>query len=233
MSQIDILAPAAFAPVLTALGHAFDEKRTGSVRFLMGPAAGDAPESIMNRIAQPGHAQGVFLPISLMAKAEDMGKLRADTQRHVFVTSIAAAIPDGDAVPDLSTLEALDRHLSEVSRIGVSVAASGQFLRNKLFTCLPHATQIAEKVEEITGSVGEALREGALKIGFQQYSELVAEDGLHVITDIALEARNGTVICFATLVDAPDRQSVETFADFLTSPAATETLTRFGLSPAV
>lgn len=231
MSHITIIAPAAFAPVLTSLAKAFEETGEGSVQFVFGPATGDAPDAITNRVAQPEGAQGVFLPMALMAKIDAAGHLRAGSPRGAFVTSIAAAVPATAAIPDLSTLDAFDRYLGSTEFIGLSTAASGKFLRNTLLPSLPNGTAIVARVKEISGSVGEAVRDRKVSVGFQQYSELVAVEGLQVVTAIAPEARNDTTIGFAALAGAPNGKTIDAFASFLATPGATGIMKQFGLSP--
>lgn len=232
LPHITILAPAAFSSVLTTLAQAFEDTGEGSVQFVFGPATGDSPDAITNRVPQPEGAHGVFLPMELMAKVNAAGHLRSGSPREVFVTRIAAAVAAKAAIPDLSTLDAIDGHLGSTETIGLSMAASGKFLRNTLFPSLPNGAAIVARIEEISGSVGEAVRDKKVSVGFQQYSELVAVEGLQVITAIAPEARNDTTIGFAALVGAPSGTAVDTFASFLASSIAAGIIAKFGLSPA-
>ena len=226
--DLDVLAPTAFTAPLLALAEAFWVQTGMSTVFAWGPVSGPSPEAIVNRMTTGIAAQAVILPRAVAERSLEAGRVRQGRLFDLFVTTIAAAIPASAPQPRIEDMAQLEAYLQTRKSIGVSNAASGQFVTGTLLPGLrsgPHLQSLVRTFDH----VGRAVANGTIDIGFQQAIELTAVCGTTLL-QLPAEAQNPTVICLAELSSSANNTLIDHFARFVQSEAAAEILSRFGLT---
>ncbi|PJE53833.1 substrate-binding domain-containing protein [Marinomonas sp. BSi20584] len=226
-SPARILAPAAFSSALDE----FAKRMEGQYVFEYGPATGVSSTSITSRIEQGDSADFVILPMALAHKAIVAGHLKG-VAVPIFASTVAFCVSEASQSPDLSSDENLWQALLKASSIGISAAGSGRFFRDELLPKLLRKGGSVDKVVEFSDrSVGAAVAEGLVDIGFQQKAELLDVQGIKIIDKLTDLARNDT---WLTLVAVPHSQtsiSLNSLADEICSVLSSSILRAHGLTP--
>ncbi|MFZ7091483.1 substrate-binding domain-containing protein [Primorskyibacter sp. 2E233] len=227
-SALTVFAPAAFASALNALEQDIEP---GLFSFAYGPAAGPAPNSITSRLQAGEQSDLAILPMGL-AEAEIAAGRLVGVPVRVFASTVAFCVAPGAEVPDLSTEVGLWKALSDAPSIGLSAAGSGTFFRNVLVPVSGQADALTAKLQTITDrSVGQAVAEGLVALGFQQKAELLEVDGITVIDDLADVARNDTWLALAQGAGGRSPAKNALF-EHMRSARGQQILAEHGLTPA-
>ena len=105
-----------------------------------------------------------------------------------------AAVRAGAPKPDISTVEAFKRALTNAKSIAYSDSASGVYIQNILYPQLGVSKEIKAKSRMIPADpVGEIVAKGEAELGFQQQSELMPIKGIDNIGPIPAEVQKVTI----------------------------------------
>lgn len=158
-----------------------------------------------------------------MAKLETDGFVR--DRVAIAVSPMAAAVRDGDAVPDLTAL----RHaILQAGRIGYSTGPSGDNLLRLLERWGLH---LGDRLVQAPPGVpvGRLLAEGKVDLAFQQRSELMDISGV----TLAFPVPGGDTVFTAGVVrTSPHQEAARGFVDFLASAQHDAAKRRCGMEPA-
>lgn len=225
---LHILAPAAFADAFSALGAAWPD---GEVSFTFGPAAGDRPDSLVSRLAAGAVADLVVLPQALFQAQQQAGRIAGDVQVALAVSRTAFCLPEGAALPDLSTEGALRAALLDAGTVAISAAGSGVYFTTTLLPALGLAPDQVATLQRSDRPVAEVVAAGEATIGFQQRAELTGQPGVQVVRDLPPLAQHGTALIAGRPQTATAQASAQAdaFLRFAASAAGVAVLDRFGL----
>ena len=177
-------------------------------------------------------AEDDFVGSPTLVALIDEGKIRPDSLVELARSGIGMAIKAGSSVPDISSLEALNRTLLAAKSIAYSSSASGVYLSNELFSKLGIAGQIKSKCRAIEGEpVGEAVASGDAEIGFQQISELLPVKGIVLVGPLPVGAQRITVIAAGIPTASKNPEAAQALIKFLASSAAAAAIRQSGLEP--
>lgn len=228
-ASLTLAAPAAFAPAVRALAERYGRQSGRSVETLFGPAAGEAPASIVSRLQSDTPPDLVLLPAIQIDRMIEAGKLVPAGRSKVANSPIALCVRDGAPRPETGTSEALRQTLRGAQSIGVSALASGVFFREKLLTRLGLADEVGPRCRIITDRpIGEAVALGEVEMGVQQHAELMQEAGIDILDPLPEDLQGATLLCAAASAASSEATA---FLIFLTGPEAAECLRANGLLP--
>lgn len=160
------------------------------------------------------------------------GKVDAGSITDLARVKVGFAVKAGAPVPDISTPEKLKAVLLTAKSVGLSGAASGQYVLNEVVPKLGVAAEMKEKVTTINGAVGEAIAKGQVEVGFQQMSELLPIKGAHVVGRIPEALQRVTVVASGLGTDVQARAAAARFIAYVKSPAAAAVLKDMDLEAA-
>jgi molybdate transport system substrate-binding protein len=220
-AEIKVLSSNALKTVLADLTPKFEKATENKVAITFGTAAE------LKVAIEKGAA--VDVAILTDAGVDDLIKQGKLASKVALARSgIAVAIKKGAPKPDLSSVDSFKKMLLSAKSIAyVEQGASGIYLKG-LFERLGVAEQIKGKLKSVKAA-GEAVANGEAEIGFTQVSEVLPYAGAEVGGLLPPDIQSNTN--FALGVGGKDAKISESFAKFMTSPAAAAVIKAKGLEP--
>lgn len=187
---------------------------------------------IQKRVAAGEVADLVILGDSGTEALIKDGKLVASTRAIFAKSGIYIAVRSGALKPDISSVDALKQTILAAKSVGYSEGASGAYLV-AMFLKLGIYDQVQSKasIAKANEPVGEKVAHGEAEIGFHQLSELLPVKGIQIVGPLPAELQHITIFSGAVHSEAKEPDAAKALTKFLTTPAAGESIKRYGLDP--
>jgi molybdate transport system substrate-binding protein len=188
---------------------------------------------LMKAIEQGGRADAVLVTDEAIDTLEARGLVDPASRVKLASALLGVAVKRGAVKPDVSTAEAFRRTMIGARSVAYSQhGASGIYFAG-LIQKLGIADQVAPRATIIpSGFTAERLVTGEADIAVQQISELMAVDGIDVVSAFPLEYQVETAFSAALFHPCPHRSAAEAFLRQLATPEAMHAYRNAGLTPA-
>lgn len=231
-ADINVISSGGFTAAYKELVPACEAKIGQKVVSAYGASMGAAPDAIPNRLARGEPADVVILAGSAFDKLVADGKGMAGTRTDLARSAIGLSVKAGAPKPDISTVEALKKTLTEAKSIAYSASASGTYLSEELFPKLDPSGQVMAKAKKIFSErVGTVVARGEAELGFQQVSELIPIAGLDFVGTLPEEVQKVTVFSAGLAANAKHPEAAKALISCLGSTEAAPTIRKTGLDP--
>lgn len=231
-AEITVMSSGGLTAAYRALLPAFERSTGHSVRTVLGPSMGEAPDAIPVRLQNGEQADVLLMVGSALGDLIARGKVAADSRVDIAGSRIGMAVRDGTPKPDISTLDAFKATLLRAKSIAYSDSASGVYIEREMYKRLGLEHELKGKSRMIVSErVGDVVARGEAEIGFQQVSELLPIKGIIYVGEIPREVQKVTVFSAGIPVMAKEPAAAKTLIDYLASPDARATLVETGLEP--
>ena len=183
---------------------------------------------------QAGEAfDGVVLAGNAIINLLNEGKLLPGSLMDLVHSGVAAAVPAGEPVTDISSEEALKQAILNAPTLGYSTGPSGVELL-KLFERWGISAQIAHKLVQAKPGVpvGTLLAQREVMLGFQQLSEMMGVQGITVLGPLPDAVQITTTFSGGVSVTSTQPQAVKDLFRFWASDSAAQSKVRNGMVPA-
>jgi molybdate transport system substrate-binding protein len=209
------------------------ERATGhKVETAWGASMGTAPDAIPSRLARGEPADVLIMAAPALDKMIAEGKAVPGSRVDLARSSIAMAVRAGAPKPDIGSVEAFKRALTEAKSIAYSASASGTYLSEELFPRLdPSGAVMAKSKKIFSERVGTIIARGEAEVGFQQLSELLPIEGLDIVGPLPPELQRVTVFSAGLASNAREPEAAKALIACLAAPAAAPAVTKSGLEP--
>ena len=230
-AELKVLTAGAFKPVLMALKPDF-EKKTGHTLVIDNDTAG----ALQKRIAG-GEVFDVVISSPSTLKALQASHL---SSQHLPVgvarVAIGVAVRRGEPLPDISSVQAFRKMLSDARRIALidpaSGGSSGIYLAG-LFEQWGLAASLRDKsVLVMGGLVAQKLVDGLADVALHQISEILAVPEAVLVGPIPAEIQNYTSYAAAVSSRTGQLQAALVLQAALQSPEIRAILQAKGMEPA-
>jgi molybdate transport system substrate-binding protein len=175
----------------------------------------------------------VLLASDAIDKLIASGHLLAGSRVDLVRSPVAVSVRAGAARPDIASEDALKQAVLAAPGIGYSTGPSGTHL-TRLFERWGIASEIQGRIVQAPPGVPVAtlVARGEVELGFQQLSELLNVDGIHILG--TLPAGAGFVTTFSAGLPPASTQAeaVREMLAFMNSADAAKTKRRHGMEPA-
>ncbi|MEX8193915.1 substrate-binding domain-containing protein [Comamonas guangdongensis] len=174
-----------------------------------------------------------FLASNAVDKLIASGRAVAGSKVDLVLSSTAVAVPQGAALPDIGSEEALRASVLAARSIGYSTGPSGVALQ-KLFERWGVAQELAPRLVQARPGVpvGSLIASGEVTLGFQQLSELIHVPGIAIVGPMPAAVAIDTVFSGAVVAGSPHADTVQRLLAFMASPEAAQAKRRQGMEPA-
>jgi len=185
------------------------------------------------RLIRAGEAVDmVVLASNVMAQLEAEGDVRAGSVQGFTRSGMAIAVRAGAQQPDIGSEDAVRRAVLAALRVGYSTGPSGDHLLNLCARWgMPADSERLIKAPPGV-PVGKLVADGDADLGFQQLSELIHVQGLHVVGPLPQEIQAVTVFSAGVCVRSERPADTEALIAFLASPEADAIKREQGMEPA-
>jgi molybdate transport system substrate-binding protein len=226
-ADLKLLTAGAFKSVALEIIPEF-EKRTGHKVTIDNDTAG----GLSRRVAAGEYFDVVVMPP--LGLGPFLGSRVVESSAKALARAgIGAAVKQGAAKPDISSVDAFKKALLAARAIAyidpASGGSSGIYLA-KLFEKMGIAEQLKPKTVLVKGGlVAEKVTSGEAEIGLQQASELLAVPGVVPIGPIPLELQNYTIYSGAVSTASRNRAAADALLLALADPKNLPLLKKKGL----
>lgn len=208
------------------------ERETGiTIRTLSGASQGSGPKTIRYQLEQGTQVDVVILSNEGLHELIDAGRIMAGSAVELATAPIAAAVRTGTPKPDIASLEALTRTLSDARLVAIPGSTGGLFILDEVLPKLGIAKAVRSKVyARGTESVG-ALAAGEADIALGPVSELVNVPGIEPVGMLPDEVQLVQTFTAAIVANAPNPDAAKRLRDFLGSDRTIAAIRNAGMEP--
>ena len=231
-AEITVMSSGGYTAALKELAPKFEQTTGNHVHIVLGPSMGTAPEAIPNRLQRGETADLLIMVGWALADLAKNGVVRADSSIDLANSKIAMAVREGQAIPDIGSVDAFKRALLAAKSIAYSDSASGVYIANEMYRKLGLEEELKGKSRMIVAEhVGYVVARGEAEIGFQQVSELLPIRGIALAGTIPDEVQKVTVYSAGIPVTAREPAVAKALIYFLFTTEARQTVEKTGLEP--
>jgi molybdate transport system substrate-binding protein len=214
--------------VLGELAAAY-QRRSGVEVVLEAVGGVDAAKRV-----QAGEAfDVVILASDALDRLLASGHVRPGSRVDLVRSPVAVAVRAGAPHADISTEAALKQAVLAAPTVGYSTGPSGTHLA-RLFERWGITADLQGRIVTPPPGVpvGQLVAQGDIALGFQQLSELMHLDGIHVLGTLPAGTDFITTFSAGLCVAGGQAEAVQALLRYLSSPEATDTKRRHGMEPA-
>ncbi|PUE19164.1 molybdenum ABC transporter substrate-binding protein [Limnohabitans sp. MMS-10A-160] len=175
----------------------------------------------------------VVLASNAIDKLLQGGQLLPGSRKDLVHSSVAVAIPQGAALVDISTEEALKQAVLHAPTLGISTGPSGVQLAAQ-FDRWGISEQIQDRMVQAKPGVPVAalIAQGEVALGFQQLSEMMGVPGITVLGPLPEAVQINTTFSGSVAATSDQADAVRTMLAFWASAACAGTKVRHGMQAA-
>lgn len=174
----------------------------------------------------------VFLASDAIDRLQAAGRVAAGSKVDLMLSSTAAAVRAGAALPDIASEDAVRAAVLAAPSIGYSTGPSGVALQ-KLFERWGIAEQIQPRLMQARPGVpvGSMVASGEVALGFQQLSELIHVPGIAIVGVLPAAIAIDTIFSAGVVAGSPRADAARRLLALMTAPEAAEAKRRQGMEP--
>jgi molybdate transport system substrate-binding protein len=208
------------------------ERNTGiAVTTLSGASQGTGPKTIKSQLEQGVDADMVILSREGLDELTAAGRIASGSEVELASVPLGAAVRQGSAKPDISSVDALKRALLSARLVALPGSTSGIFLKDEVFPRLGIADKVASKLfargVESTG----ALAAGEVDLAIGPVSELVNQPGIELVGPLPDDVQLVQVFTAAITSTAHNSEQAKRLIEFLASDRSTTAIKNSGMTP--
>jgi molybdate transport system substrate-binding protein len=232
MPTIKVLSAGAVKSMVEALGPEFERATGNTLDIVFGTAFAQR-----ERVIGGATADVVILSQSIIAELEKLGLTVAGSARNLGRTVTGVIVPEGAALPDISTVQAFREALLKAKSVAYTdpkAGGSGGIMFAGLLQKLGIVDAVNAKAVLCKGGldVSTKIAEKRAEIGTTFISEALPVKGLKVVGPLPGELHNANTYTAAIHQAASARAGAAAFIAALTDPATRMRWTAAGLEPA-
>ncbi len=175
----------------------------------------------------------VVLAADAIDKLIASGHVLAGSRTDLVRSKVAIAVRAGAARPDIGSEEALRRAVLAARTLGYSTGPSGTALL-RLFERWGIADVVRDRIVQAPPGVpvGQLVAEGAVELGFQQYSEMLNQPGIDVLGTLPSGCEIVTTFSGGVCAASSQPDVARALLACMHAPAAADAKRRQGMEPA-
>jgi len=181
-------------------------------------------------------ADAILAPNPTLKELAAAGKIAADTQREIGGVGSAVLIRPDAPVPDISSLAAFKRSLTQADALVYNRASSGVYIESMLKKIGVY-DQVQSKIVQVADgeAVATRIKQGhGQEFGFGGYTDVLHNQetgGVKLVGPIPDEVQNYTMYSSALIAAAPSPAPARAFLAFLETPEAQAIFLASGVVP--
>jgi molybdate transport system substrate-binding protein len=208
------------------------ERETGiTVKTLSGASQGTGPKTIRHQLEHGTQADVVILSNEGLHELVEAGRIAEGSAIELATAPLAAAVRTGTPRPDIGSVEALTRTLSDAKLVVMPGSTSGLFILNDILPKLGIAEIVRTKVYPRGIDSAAALAAGDADIALGPISELVNIPGVEPVGPLPDEVQLVQTFTAAIVAGAQNPEGAKQLTAFLGSDRTTAAIRGVGMEP--
>ena len=220
-AEIKVIGGSAVIPAMAELIPQFEHSSRHSVRADFDGAIG----AMADRVGKGEVADAVIVSGAQIDLLIREAKVVPGTRTDIAKVGIGVFVRKGGQKPDIGSVEAFKRAMSEAKSIGYNDPAAGApvgLYLIDLFDRLGIAAEMRPKtvVFKQRSERFEAVARGDVEIGFNQMSEIVAAPGVDLVGSLPAGVQSYTLFSAGIVAKGRDQAAGKELVGFIASPQA-------------
>jgi molybdate transport system substrate-binding protein len=209
------------------------ERSTGiSVTTLSGASQGTGPKTIKSQLEQGTEVDVVILSGEGLDELKAAGRITAGSEMKLAGVALGAAVRQGSAKPDISSVDALKRALTSARMVALPGSTSGIFMKDEVFPRLGIADKVSSKLYARGIESTNALAAGEADLAIGPISEQVNQPGIELVGPLPDEVQLVQIFTAAIVKTAHNPEQAKRLITFLASDQTATAIKNSGMQPA-
>ena len=208
------------------------ERLTGiAVTTLSGASQGTGPKTIKYQLEAGADVDVVILSKEGLGELITLGRITAGSDAELATVPLGAAVRQGHAKPDVSSVEAFKRAVLGARLIAIPASTSGIFLKDEVFPRLAIADKVTFRVMARGTESTALLAAGEADLALGPISELVDQAGIEPIGALPDEVQLIQMFTAAIVNTSRRPELGRRLIEFLVSDQAAAAIRTSGMEP--
>src|ERR1700744_1568388 len=208
------------------------ERNTGiTVTTLSGASQGTGPKTIKSQLEQGTEVDVVILSREGLDELIAAGRIAAGSDVGLASAALGAAVRQGNAKPDISTVEGLKRALLSAHMVALPASTSGIFLKNEVFPRLGIADKVQSKMFARGVESTNAVAAGEADLAIGPISQQVDQPGIELAGALPDDVQLVQIFTAAITSKSQKAEQAKKLIAFLPSDQATAAIKKAGMQP--
>jgi molybdate transport system substrate-binding protein len=208
------------------------ERSTGiAVTTLSGASQGSGPKTIKHQLEAGADVDVVILSKEGLGELIALGRIAAGSDAELATVPIGAAVRQGHAKPDISSVEAFKRAVLGARLVAIPASTSGIFLKDEVFPRLGIADNVKFRLMARGTESTALLAAGEADLALGPVSELVDQVGIEPVGVLPDEIQLIQMFTAAIVDTSREIEQGRRLIAFLTSEETAAAIRNSGMEP--
>jgi molybdate transport system substrate-binding protein len=230
-AELNVMISGGFSLAYRELLPAFERSTGIAVATASAASQGTGPNTMKAQLERGARADVVILSREGLSELMAAGRIVNGTDVSLARVPIGAAVGQGKPRPDVDTVDAFKRTLSDARSIAVPGSTSGIFLLNDVFPRLGLADKVSVKVGARGTEATAMVAAGEADIVLAPVSELVNVPGIEFVGRLPQEVQLLQVFAAAIVAGSDHLDEAKRLIEFLASGQAAGAIEKSGMEP--
>ena len=230
-AQLKVIISGGFSAPYQQLLPEFERKSGTKVTTGSGASQGTGPQTIGAQLARGVAADVVILSREGLSELIVANRISVGTDVDLAQVPLGVAVRAGAARPDVSTVEAFKRTLTNAKAVAMPGSTSGIYLMNDLFPRLGIAEKVNVKVAARGTGVVAMVAVGDADLAVMPVSEILNAAGVDFAGTIPVEIQLVQVFAAAMVARSKEPDTAKGLIEFLASERASAVIRKSGMEP--
>ncbi len=230
-AQLKVLISGGFTGAYQQLLPEFERKSGTKVATGSGASQGTGPQTIGAQLARGVPADVVILSREGLTELIAANRIVAGTDVDLARVPLGVAVRAGAARPDVSTVEAFKRAVTNAKVVAVPGSTSGIYLTSDLFPRLGIADKVNVKVTPRGTGATDMVASGDADLAVMPVSEILRASGVEFAGTIPAEIQLVQVFSAAVAAGSKETDAGRRLIEFLASEGASQAIRENGMEP--
>jgi molybdate transport system substrate-binding protein len=230
-AELNVMISGGFSLAYRELLPAFERSTGIAVSTASAASQGTGSNTMKAQLERGARADVVILSREGLSELMAAGRIVGGTDVSLARVPIGAAVGLGKPKPDVGTVDALKRTLSDARSVALPGSTSGIFLLNDVFPRLDLADKISVKVGARGTDATAMVAAGDADIVLAPVSELVNVPGIDFVGGLPAEVQLIQVFAAAIVAGSDHLDEAKRLIEFLASGRAAAAIGKSGMEP--
>ncbi|HYV70859.1 MAG TPA: substrate-binding domain-containing protein [Pseudolabrys sp.] len=230
-AQLKVIISGGFSAPYQQLLPEFERKSGTKVITGSGASQGTGPQTIGAQLARGVAADVVILSREGLSELIAANRIAVGTDVDLAQVPLGVAVRAGAARPDVSTVEAFKRTLTNAKAVVMPGSTSGIYLMNDLFPRLGIAEKVNVKVAARGTGVVAMVAAGDADLAVMPVSEILSAAGVDFAGTIPAEIQLVQVFAAAMVAGSKEPDAARGLIEFLASERVSAVIQKSGMEP--
>lgn len=231
MDKLTVMISGGFSLAYNQVLPEFERSTGTAVTTLSGASQGTGPKTIKSQLEQGADVDVVILSKEGLGELTAAGRIAAGSAVELASVPLGAAVRQGNAKPDIGSVDAFKRALLGAHLVALPASTSGIFLKNEVFPRLGIADKVSSRLFargiESTG----ALAAGEVDLAIGPVSELVHQPGIEIVGALPDDIQLIQIFTAAMVKTAHHPEQARLLIGFLASERNAAAIRNSGMTP--